>query len=469
MKKRLIVAAIAASAIALAPITSASAYDVTVGGTLWDITNNYFGVNEANDNDTFDSSYLALSDTTGTNFNEYVCRDESLMSTTTVGSGKVVTCNELVTVQPGLNVRGFAYVYPDGTITAVTYKITNTTSASIPFKWFHEHNYGNGQISNSTFSSVFSTGDGTVNGTSNSAAVAWGPTTQTCSAASGDDNGDDNMDVTSESCSLAAGASMGITIFNQIGSIEGVNALRTSATGLYVTRNADATLAAGIPAGFTNGNWGITGTLDVSTVPTATDPFDPTETMTLTGDAVLGNYMTIAFKNVPLNDPVGTYYDVWMCPDKNVKPVDLGDTGNCIAVTFWDRGLVNNYSQNTTALTMTWQLSNESVPGLISQGGVSYLDANGDPINMDPPTEDGGWCAYEGWYMIVNDYDGGAHSNWSPAIGAAGCSEPAAGSGAGAGLADTGLNLQLTGLIGLFALLTGLGIVVTRRRGADSL
>jgi hypothetical protein len=94
---------------------------------------------------------------------------------------------------------------------------------------------------------------------------------------------------------------------------------------------------------------------------------------------------------------------------------------------------------------------------------------------MDPPTDDGGWCAFEGWYMIVQDYinddvtQTGEHSNWSPALGAAGCSEPAAGSGSGAGLADTGLNLQLTCLIGLFALLAGLGIVVTRRRGADSL
>jgi hypothetical protein len=188
--------------------------------------------------------------------------------------------------------------------------------------------------------------------------------------------------------------------------------------------------------------------------------------MTLTGDAVLGSYMTVAFKSGAT--PVGDFYDVWMCPNKDVKPVDEVNEGECIAVTFWNRGVVANYDQTTSAKTMTWLLSNESQPGLIAQGGASYLDSNGDAITMDPPSEDGGWCAYEGWYMIVNDYDGGAHSNWSPAIGAAGCSEPAAGSG----LADTGINGQQTSLIaafGLFTLLAGMGIAVTRRRGADSL
>jgi hypothetical protein len=457
--KKIIVAATAAFALALAPITSAIAYEETVGGTLWDIDRSYFGVAEAKNNDVFDDSYIALSDPAGTNFDEYSCRLESLMSTTTIGSGKVVTCNELVTVQPGLNVRGFAYIYPDGLNVAVTYKITNTTGASIPFKWFQSHNYGNPQVSYSTYASVFSTGDGTSNGTSEAAAVAWGPTTQVCSAAVGEDDENDNMDVTSEPCTLAAGASMGITIFHKVGTVGGVSALTTAATALYVTRNADATLAAGIPAGFTNGNWGITGTLDVSGVPAAADPYDGTS-MTLTGDAVLGSDMTVAFKNG--ETPVGTYYDVWMCPNKDVKPIDGVIEGDCVAVTFWERELVANYDQNSTALTMTWRLANEDVPGLIAPGGASYLDGAGDPILMGAPEDADGWCAYEGWYIIVNDYDGGAHSNWSPALGAAGCSEPAA------GLASTGADVQQTGLIGLFALLAGLGVVVARRRAVRS-
>ena len=457
--KKIIVAAAAAFALALAPLTSASASEETVGGTLWDITDSYFGVNEATFGDVFDASYIALSDSAGTNFNEYECRNEDLMSTTSIGSGKVVTCDELVTVQTGLNVRGFAYIYPDGLNVAVTYKITNTTASSIAFKWLQSHNYGEGQVSASTHASVFSTGDGT-NIVEAAAAVAWGPTTQACSAASGADDGYDQMDVTSETCTLAAGASMGITIFHKVGTVGGVSALTTAATALYVTRNADATLAAGIPSGLTNGNWGITGTLDVSTVPVAADPYDETESMTLTGDAVLGSHMTVAFKNG--ETPVGSYYDVWMCPNQNVKPIDGAEIGDCVVVTFWSRGAVASYNQNTTALTMTWLLANEPVPGLIAQGGASYLDGSGDPIIMDEPSEDGGWCAYEGWYIIVNDYDGGAHSNWSPALGAAGCSEPAA------GLANTGADVQQTGLIGLFALLAGLGVVVARRRAVRS-
>jgi hypothetical protein len=176
--------------------------------------------------------------------------------------------------------------------------------------------------------------------------------------------------------------------------------------------------------------------------------------------------MTVAFKNG--EDPVGDYYDVWMCPNKDVKPIDEVNEGDCIAVTFWNRGVVANYDQATSAKTMTWLLSNDSEPGLIAQGGASYLDSSGDPINMDPPTDDDGWCAYEGWYMIVQDFieadvpQTGGHSNWSPALGAAGCSEPAA------GLAITGADVQQTGLIGLFALLAGLGVVVARRRAVRS-
>jgi LPXTG-motif cell wall-anchored protein len=469
--KKIIIACTAAVALALAPLTSASALDVVLGGNTWDIQRSNFGVTEmSNDttaSDVFDNSDLSLSVDDGANFTGYECREDSLLSETTIGAGKVVTCDELVTVVTGLNVRGFAYVYSDGLKAAVTYKITNTTGASIPFTWLESHNYGEGQINAATYSSVFSVGDGTNSGT-NPAAVAWGPTSQDCSAASGNNDGYDNMEITSESCTLAAGASVAITVFHIVGTLGQASSLETSATALFVTRNDDATLAAGIPSGLVAPNWGLTGTLDVSTVPAAADPFDPTETMTLTGDAVLGNYMTVAFKSGVT--PVGDYYDVWMCPNKDVKPVDGAITGDCTAVTFWNRAAVASYNQATSALTMTWQLSNETVDGLIAQGGASYLDGSGEAVVMDPPSEDGGWCAYEGYFMIVNDYDGGAHSNWSPAISATGCSEAAgSGTGSGAELAKTGQNAQLAGLIGLLALLAGLGVAFTRRRGADSL
>ena len=187
--------------------------------------------------------------------------------------------------------------------------------------------------------------------------------------------------------------------------------------------------------------------------------------MTLTGDATLGHYMTVSFKNGA--DPVGDYYDVWMCPNKDVKPVDGAEFGDCVAVTFWNRASVANYDQSATALTMTWQLANEPVPGKISEGGANYLDSNGDPIMMDEPQDDGGWCAFEGWYIIVNDYDGGAHSNWSPALAAAGCSDQG---GSGGSLASTGVDAQPAGLLGLFALIGGLAVtVIARRRNARSL
>lgn len=458
MKKN-VVAALATFALALAPVSSAFAFDTTVGGHTWDITNNNFGVQEHDDADVFDSSSLSLSLDGGATSTGYECRNQSLMSETVTGTGKVVTCNELVTVVNGLNVRGYAFVYPDGLLATTTYTITNTTGSAITFNWLQSHDYGNGQIGNPAASDIYSIGDGTYN-PDRPAAIAWGPTTESCSAATGSNDGDDEMSVLSESCTLAAGATTAVSFYHMVGSIGNLATLQSNANSFFNSRIYDSTLVQGIPAGVVAANWGLTGTMVTTNIPAAADPYDGTS-MTLTGDAVLGSYMTVAFKNG--ETPVGGYYDVWMCPNQDVKPIDLGQTGDCVAVTFWNRATVASYNQSTTALTMTWLLANEPVPGMIAQGGANYLDSSGDPILMDEPSEDGGWCAYEGWYIIVNDYDGGAHSNWSPALGAAGCSEPAA------GLANTGVDAQQTGVIGLLALLAGVGVVVARRRGVFSL
>ena len=403
--------------------------------------------------DVFDGTYLELSINGGTSYTTYDCRTEDVMSTTVIGSGKVATCDELVTVVEGLNVRGYAYVWPDGLLTAVTYEITNTTASTIAFKWRQNHNYGEGDINGNGWNDTYTIGDGSSNGT-HPAAVAWGPTTQACSAAGGTNDSYDDMEVESESCSLAGGATTAVTFFHMADLPGNLANLQSNTQAFFDVRSFDSTLIQGIPSGLTAANWGLTGTMVTTNIPPAADPFDPTETMTLTGDAVLGNNMTIAFKNGV--DPVGTYFDVWMCPNKDVKPVDGVEVGECEVVTFWERALVANYSQDTTALTMTWKLANEAVPGLVAAGGASYLNGSGEPIMMGEPEADGGWCAYEGWFMIVNDYDGGAHSNWSPAIGAAGCS----------GLANTGVDAQQTGVLGLLTLLAGLGVVVARRRGA---
>ncbi len=184
--------------------------------------------------------------------------------------------------------------------------------------------------------------------------------------------------------------------------------------------------------------------------------------MTLTGDAVLGEYMTVAFKNG--ETPVGDYFDVWACPNKDVKAIDGGEIGECAKMTFWHRGSVAGFVNETTALTMSWKLENESVPGLTSPGGSRYLDSDGDPLLMDPPESDvegapAGWCAFEGWFIVVHDYSGGGHSNWSPAIGAAGCSEEA--------LAPTGAGLNTNSFGGLVAMalvaLAGAAVIARRR------
>jgi LPXTG-motif cell wall-anchored protein len=162
--------------------------------------------------------------------------------------------------------------------------------------------------------------------------------------------------------------------------------------------------------------------LAVAAVPTlaASQTFagvDPT-IMTMTAEdgdtARLGKHITVAFNDGYTVD--GTHFDIWVCPDTTLRPVDGGDNnGECQALTFWARSEVTGYDQQTTARTMSWLLTTEdSVPGLQSPDGTPYLNGS-DPIMMSTP--DGGWCAYSGQYLITHDYDTaegthGGHSNF---------------------------------------------------------
>jgi hypothetical protein len=174
---------------------------------------------------------------------------------------------------------------------------------------------------------------------------------------------------------------------------------------------------------------------------------------TITGTPKLGSSLTVTFD--PTYTIVGDFFDIWMCPNKNVLPIDEIDEGDCIAVTFWNRAMVTGYDQQTTARTMKWEISDSSVNGLNPSNNQPYLQTNGDPITVEPPTDENGepisWCTYEGWYMIINDYDGGGHSNWTPAMSADGCDS---GSDAEA-LAPTG-GSQTAGVVALV-----LGIMAT--------
>lgn len=235
--KKIIVAATAAFALALAPLTSATALDVTVSGTTWDLQYESFGVNDVK-NDAYDNTELDLSIDGGASFEAYSCRTEGMFTETVLTLGKIATCNELVTVQPGLNVRGYTFVYPDGLLAAVTYEIRNTTASSISFKWQSNHNYGEGDINDVSWDDIWSRSDGTDSGTS-PAAVAWGPTNQACSAAEGEDDGYDDMEVESESCSLAAGATTAITIFHLLDDNDSNSDLEGIATGFFTARSFD--------------------------------------------------------------------------------------------------------------------------------------------------------------------------------------------------------------------------------------
>jgi len=192
---------------------------------------------------------------------------------------------------------------------------------------------------------------------------------------------------------------------------------------------------------------------------------------TLTGSATIGQPMTVAF-----NDSYtiyGNYFDIWACPNKDVLPIDLQAIGDCVKMTFWERGQVASYDQQTTARSMKWVLSNESVDGLNPSNDQPYLDGSGNPIKVDPPESDNGWCDYAGWYIIINDYDGyngndngQGHSNWSDAISASGCTSAAP---EASSLPNTGVNTAtIAGVFGAAAAFIAAGLLfVARRRRAN--
>lgn len=463
MKKKF-VAAIAAMFLGIAPATAANASpnsDVDNSGYNWSFNASAFGPSDV-ENDGLDNTELKLSDDNGATWVDPVnCVRESgngrVNLTSLSGGADLYYCPHAWTNADleGLEVDMYSYIYANGLMSATTYTIANTTGSNIDFLWAYGHDYGEGLISRG-WNDIYSLGDGTNDGTT-PAAVAWGPTSTSCAPTSGTNDGYDELEVTSETCTVNANGTLSLTFFVLIDDNETFSDLQSDAGAKFETRSADSTLAAGIPSGVTAANWGITGTL---TLPNLTD------TMTLSGDFAMGEYMTIEFNDGEA--PYGDYFDIWMCPTTDLRPVDGVEQGDCVPVTFWQRSTVANYDQNTSALTLTWQIANEDVAGLTSEGGAAYLDSADSQIMVDAVDGDGGWCQYEGWYLIVNDYDSnnndhGLHSNFSEPLSAAGCSEPAA-------LADTGVDAQPTGLIGLFALVSGIAVaVVARRRNARSL
>jgi LPXTG-motif cell wall-anchored protein len=198
--------------------------------------------------------------------------------------------------------------------------------------------------------------------------------------------------------------------------------------------------------------------------------------MNLTGTPQLGQYMTVAFASG--QNPVGDTFGIFICPDKNVLPVDSYlPQGNCIELVYWIRGDVAGFpggTPQTTALGMKWLLANENVPGLNPSNDQPYLRSDTGQIPAFPPV--GGWCAYEGWYIIVNDHDGlfggtggHGHSNWSEAFSCASSAGGDSGSGTGT-LPDTGASSAagiVAGALGLAAIAGGLLLVRARRLRAN--
>lgn len=198
------------------------------------------------------------------------------------------------------------------------------------------------------------------------------------------------------------------------------------------------------------------------------------QVMTISGNPALGQKMTITFaENYEI---VGTYFDIWMCQDQTVIPNDNEvENGTCVPLTFWERGLVAGYSQQTTARTMSWVLQNTPTPALNPlSSDAPYLNDANEELPILPPDSENGWCDYAGWYLNVNDYSGGGNSNWSAAFSAEGCGDeptPAPAPAPEPELANTGIDATTATTLGVFgalSVLSGVAVILFRRLKAQN-
>jgi LPXTG-motif cell wall-anchored protein len=202
--------------------------------------------------------------------------------------------------------------------------------------------------------------------------------------------------------------------------------------------------------------------------------------MVLSGTPKLGNYMILAEK--PGAQLGGEYFDIWMCPTKDLVPgdtLDMEEFGECVSVTNFNRrdvaGWVDGASPQTVALGLEWLLADEDVPAINSTTEALYRDSGSQPLSVGTPDAEGAgsWCSFADWFMIAIDYndftvENIGHSNWSEAFSAEGCPEGSGGSGSsGAGsLPDTGASSTagiVAGSLGLAAIAGGVLLVRARR------
>jgi hypothetical protein len=122
---------------------------------------------------------------------------------------------------------------------------------------------------------------------------------------------------------------------------------------------------------------------------------EPTvQNMVLSGTPKLGNYMIVTEK--PGAQLGGEYFDIWMCPTKDLVPGDTLDPeefGECVSVTNFNRrdvaGWVDGASPQTVALGLEWLLADEDVPAINSTTEALYRDSGSQPLSVGTPDADG--------------------------------------------------------------------------------
>jgi len=156
----------------------------------------------------------------------------------------------------------------------------------------------------------------------------------------------------------------------------------------------------------------------------------PATTMTLSsssGTPSFGSEVTISFKQG--ETPVGNFFDIWVCGEDDYladnRPADPtpfnSDTVSrfdCEYLTFWDRAAVVGYAADPsiTALSMKWTIGPEDSPALDPSSNPYIGTTISEGVTRQLPVQGIDCSGYQGLeaplYIIVNDWDGGGHSNW---------------------------------------------------------
>jgi hypothetical protein len=134
----------------------------------------------------------------------------------------------------------------------------------------------------------------------------------------------------------------------------------------------------------------------------------------------LNDVITISFNAG--EEPVGSYFDTWICtgtshlPDDDDNEGEAAEQAGCTPFLFWDRTGAVEQEPYPTLMSFRFGLEDTDAFSAANLGGTAFLEGMPglltwfDEFEGDGPFDD--LCDINGLYFIVHDYSGGGHSNF---------------------------------------------------------